>query len=282
MFHYEKDKQGRNEQVANPKKVNRRRFLRRGSFIAGLTAFGSAFSLTPFSPAYAAEKSVQEVPTAQILQDDQASQYTQKVILSPSYQKFKQKLHQTYAGKLVIEEQNVVASLITFQQNKFVSVRIPIQGGAGYSSYTEILEWGSHNVMMMQSAIFVHVDSHNIRCVRESDGKVVFDAIVTLHGDVVKGVAQIGNDMKAIDGLTSRQMLTQVVPLKGCSFFGCFGDCWDNQGLPGWAIAGLSVLCGPACKYLEVTCGPCVLTALAAFSILSGYCYGNCVHCIGS
>ncbi len=282
MFsHHEKDKQDRNEQIATAKKVNRRRFLRRGSFIAGLTAVGSVFSLTPFSSAHAAETSAQEVPMTQVLQDAQARQYTQAVIASPTYQQFQQKLHQVYAGDLAIQEQNVVAFLITSQQNKFVSVHVPIQGGAGYSSYTELFEWGSYNVIMTQSAVFIHANKQDIRCVREYNGNVVFDAILTPQGDVVKGIAQVDNNMKAIDGLTLRQMFAQVVPLTGCDFFGCFGNCWNNQGLPGWAIAGLGFLCGGSC-FFKVFCGPCVLGALGAYSIFSGYCYGSCVHCIGS
>ena len=281
LSHHEKNKRAGNEQVATAKKADRRRFLRRGSFIAGLTAVGSVFSLIPLAPAYASEISTQAVPMSQILQDTQAKQYAQVVITSSAYQQFKQKLRQGYAGDLILQEQNAVAFLITIEQSKFVSVQIPIQGEVGYSHYIGLFEWGSHNVMMSQSAVFIHEGEQNIHCVREYNGNVVFDAIVTPQGNVVKGVAQVGNNMKAIDGLTSRQMLSQAVPLTGCDFFGCFGNCWNNQGLPGWAIAGLGFLCGASCIF-KVLCAPCVLAALGAYSIFSGYCYGICVHCIGS
>src|SRR5690348_5902126 len=107
----------------------RRHLLKRGGILAGITAFASAFSITPFAPRYAKAGS-QPSPLKYIpLSYNDAKPYLDTVMASPNYQTFKNQIQATYKGVFTIQEQKASAFRVETTQTTFVQVIIPVTGG---------------------------------------------------------------------------------------------------------------------------------------------------------
>jgi hypothetical protein len=113
-------------QASEELKMDRRGLLRCGGFLAGLTAVAATFSLTPFTPAYAATVPIQSnSPQISELGTDEAQKYILAAVNSPDYQHFKQQAQSNAAANFSFQEQKASVWSITTSQSTSIAARIP-------------------------------------------------------------------------------------------------------------------------------------------------------------
>jgi len=251
----------------------RRSFLKKGGLLA---AFTSVVSLTPFAPVHAATSSSQAAQTALIrLTGKEAAQYVKPVLASESYQQFLRQLTQQHPGIFSVQEQVVSVLLAKNAQEQLVSVRIPVEGGAGHSFYSAVFQAGSTAITMTRTGVFTSAGHGNITAIVNINGKTVLDAVLTPQGSFVQGtyVTQKGKTAAATS-LNTQQVNGGVQPLISVS---CINQCLSNLGLPGWVLSAISVGCAIACFFSAgAGCLVCLLGIAGGYEFEFAYCVGYC------
>ena len=265
--------------------MDRRRFLKRGSLLAGLASIASVFNLAPFSTAQAAVHSSQGGSTAAVLNEAEATSYIQKVKASPDYQRFFQKIKSQYSGTFIIDEASAHAYSVTDQRQTWIAVSIPVIGGAGHSSYWAAFQ-GGNSIVESRDHLYM-VDGSNTRGVVERNGKLLLDAVTTPTGSFVHGTAyKPDGTTVSLGGLTVSSAVARInsnnsVTPDACIFFwpclaGCFGVSGAIIGIATFACFAVCIGVSQGNPIVFAQCRLCLVAALGVSSEAALFCVNVC------
>jgi len=262
---------------ASNRRMNRRHVLKLGGLAAGVTAVAAAFRLTPFSPTHAASPAAPHSLQAASLEGAQGQHYIQTVLASADYQRFQQQLHQKHPGVFTPQEHAASVIAITSTLEEVVSVRVPIAGGAGHSFYTAAFQGATSAIIETRSGVFT-LSGQNIAVVAERNGIVILDAIETPSGKFVRGTLSTSNSKEiTLDGLTAQQARTQLIQPNSSDFWGCLNRCLSSQGIPGWLLGFIALVCTAACLGTAgLGCAACIAAAAGLTGGEAGWCVSEC------
>lgn len=257
----------------NTNGLTRRRLLKRGAVLGGISALAGAFGLTPLT----ARAAVQGGSSTQVvaLTGSEAQQYIGMTLGSPYYQSFRTAQSVRLKEGFTLREGEATALLITSATEKVVAVRVPIAGGAGYSFYGELIQYGSSTVTETLAGLFTARSDHNIAAQIWRQGKEVLNAVITPDGkQFVQGYVAHPAGQQTLDGAA-----TPLFDI-GC-WWNQMNSCLASQGIAAWAVALVSVVCGVACA---ATLGAGCIACLGGISFISGAVIGYCTayaqdHC---
>lgn len=274
----------------NGKKVEkvsqeRRHLLKRGGLLAGIAAFASAFSITPFAPGYAKAGSQPSPLKYTPLSYNDAKTYLGTVMASSNYQTFKNQIQSTYKGVFTIQEQKASAFRVETTQTTFVQVIIPVTGGAGPrfpSFYTATFQSDPHTIsseysglMTQKSAQVVHI------AIKEYSGAMVIDADKDVTSGSLQGTVQTPQGSIPLkNGVSGSSVKLSDQGTDMDSWLACMEKCASGRGANSSLIVDLLAICGAACPKVEPICPACQALAgpiigLAAFYDVI-YCLGFC------
>ncbi len=273
----EQDIQKSRENAELNRQMNRRRVLKLGGLTAGVAAVASAFKLTPFSPIHAASPAASHSVKIASLEGVQGRHYIQAVLASMAYQHFQQQLHQNHPGVFTLQEHAISVVTITSTLEEVVSVRVPIAGGAGHSFYVATFQPSTSAIIETRSGLFTP-SGQNIAVIAERNGIVILDAIATPTGKFVQGTLSTSNGkMMTLDGFTAQQARVQLIQPNSRDFWGCLQSCLSSQGIPGWVLGFVAIICAAACiGTAGLGCAVCIAAAAGISGGQAGWCVSEC------
>src|SRR5690242_15729291 len=95
------------------------------------------------------------------LEGAEAQPYRQAVITSQEYQNFKQRVQQQFAGVFTPRDASLEVIAVSVGQDDRTIVRIPLEGGAGDSSFVAIFQPNSTTITETRSALFTQTEDGN-------------------------------------------------------------------------------------------------------------------------
>ncbi len=267
--------------------MNRRRFLKRGSFFAGLATLASAFNLTPFLPAYAASTAAIKVNE---LSPTEAQSYIQAVLSSADYKQFQQRQSQLYPNQFTVQPKSAKAISLLSTTETVIAVSIPVVGGAGHSFYSALLQPHSTTITETRDGLFTMTADQHIQVLMEHNGQVILNALETQNGVFVHGTLMTSSGQMTLDNLTAQQVqiklssaqLTAAAASANCpgGLLGCLNNCLSGLGVAGWVLSAIGAGCGIACGgTLGAGCLACLAAVGGILGGQLGYCSSQCNNC---
>jgi hypothetical protein len=255
-----------------PDDLGRRKLLKRGVILAGASALASALGLTPFVGHADAVSSGEGSPTVKVVELSAAEQkrYIGLTLASSHYRAHRQQQQSRLSQGFSIAESKAEARLLDDGTTKTVVVRIPIEGGAGYSYYAESYQYQTSNLLDTMAGLFSVTADKNIAAVCWKNGKEVVNVVITpdgkqmLSGTVLSSTGQV-------------QTVDSTAFNWNCAY-NKLSDCLGWFGVPGWLIAIAGAACGLGCFFSAgIGCLICLAAVFYVSTGIVGFCSGYAV-----
>jgi hypothetical protein len=260
--------------------MSRRRLLKQGALLGGISAFASVFSLTPrVSEAYTSPRDKMSIIP---IKGAAADRYIHTVLTSQEYKDFL-KLAQA-KGAPALQGSQPLVNLFSQGQTEIIYVSHSVRRGDEYSTYTVFFQPGSFTPTQAAGYLFVMVPGQsNIAVTGVTNGKEVVHTVITPDGKIVKGYKiTVDGKRVTLDGLDlSQQSHTKVSSarpdaLASCCDWCCMYNCLSNIGnIPNWVLYFAGVVCSVACL-----APPACVVCLLGLGTITGFaitlCDENC------
>lgn len=188
--------------------LSRRQIFAKGGLLAGIL---SALSFTPFSWAEAATRVSQDPIQVSDLTGAKATKYVQATLTSADYLQFKRQFAQQYAGTFTIQESRARVTQIKTASDQVVIVRLPIQGGAGYSFYAATFQPNTTTPLSRRTGLFLPAGGGTIHAIMTRDGQVIFDGTISSDGSSISGTLTTSNGKRIVlRGASAKSAIDQA------------------------------------------------------------------------
>lgn len=260
----------------------RRHLLKRGGILAGIAAFVSAFSITPFAPVHAKTQSQPGVLQYIPLSASDAKAYLDVTFASTNYQAFKNQIQSTYTGVFTLQEQKASAFRVKTAQTTFVQVIIPLSGGAGPhfpSFYTAIFRSDPHTISSEYSGLMTQKSAQTIHiAIKGYPAGLVVDADRDVTSGALQGSVQTSQGIVQLKNVAPN---SSAAPADLGSWLNCLNNCVSARGGNTGLIQVAITLCSTVCiQYPTPICPVCDGLLSPVVGILTAeavsYCLGYC------
>ncbi|NOK59538.1 MAG: hypothetical protein GFH27_549285n62 [Chloroflexi bacterium AL-W] len=196
---------------------------------------------------------------------------------SAHFRSFAKRLTTEYSQQFSFDPQQVEVTKMVYANEATVVVKFPINGGAGYSHYSVMINPETHHKADEVALLFTEDSDGNIDNYIERNGQSLAELKVTKDGEIIHST----NEGLGYPTTTDRSVDSEnagAIQSARCDVICCLNGCLSSQGIPGWVLAGLGFLCGALCLgTIGARCGPCLATGLGIVSSTASFCAQQCI-----
>lgn len=204
----------------------------------------------------------------EILPENEVQKYRQLALKSEQLNAFVVMLGKNYSELALQSDQSRI-----FVIDDNVIVQFPVSGGAGYSGYEVHISKSTDQITETRSGLSVYDNVQNISTKLFVNDHARLEMLLTKDGQILGGHAFAADGTEiSFDELQNQAMASAVNVT-----WRCVSNCLSSQGLPGWLIGVLAVLCGLACVGTGgAACYACLAAAGYGYYLQMFYCVNAC------